>query len=84
MFRCWWFGCKPMDTGYSGYKAYQNPEQQQCERCGGGVDYSDLVGDTRHNRFAATAKYWLFRKWFPTRCFDCGKRYGNHKDCLPF
>lgn len=26
----------------------------------------------------------LIRKLMPTRCIDCGKRWGNHDTCLPF
>lgn len=82
---CWWFGCKPgkLSRHYysdgSGCDDYYN-----CVRCGNEVDYGDLVGDTRHARFVAALKYWLFRRWFPEKCCDCGKRYGDHKGCLPF
>jgi len=31
-------------------------------------------------------KYWLWRKWWPAKCDDCGKRYGRHDGCddIPF
>ena len=76
MIRCWLFGCEPHP---------QDPapiEHLQCRRCGEVMQYSDLVGDTRWNRVKERATFW--RDWFPERCFDCGKRYGKHKDCLPF
>lgn len=69
---CWWFGCKADGVDLP------------CERCGEPVDYGDLVGDTRHRWFVAWLSYWLFRRWWPERCRDCGKRFGEHKDCLPF
>ena len=78
--KCWWFGCQPgksQQIDYNDYVIY-------CKRCGYEADYSDLVGDTRHNRFKTWFKYWVYRKWFPAKCIDCGKRYGSHKHCLPF
>ena len=70
---CWWFGCKPQSEHAPDWSA------PPCRRCGGWVDYADLVGDTRHERLKA----WLFG-WWPRKCKDCGKRFGNHDDCLPF
>lgn len=81
---CWWFGCNP-DYGYPCELApsYVVP----CTRCGApDTDYSDRIGDTRHNRAVQWAMWWLWRKWIPARCSDCGRRFGKHEHCedLPF
>jgi hypothetical protein len=80
---CWWFGCKPdpenaHDTEYG----YIVP----CCRCGAqDTTYADQVGDTRHNRAKEWAHYWLFRRWIPAKCKDCGRR-STCEECgdLPF
>jgi hypothetical protein len=36
------------------------------------------------HRQKAWLRYWLFRRWWPEPCRDCGKRFGHHDDCLPF
>jgi hypothetical protein len=75
---CWWFGCEghPQDPS--------PPEYLECIRCAKIVPYGDMVGDTRHNRFKEFFNYWFYRKWIPSKCCDCGKRYGDHSDCIPF
>ena len=79
---CWWFGCRP-DAAYPSKcpDGYVVP----CTRCGAeDIDYGILAGDTRHNRAVECLQHWLFRRWFPVRCNDCGRRYGPHDGCLPF
>ena len=88
---CWWFGCDPEEPSdvplYSGDYYYP---PLKCKRCRDVVPYSDLVGDTRHNRAKQWANYWLFRKWFPKRCLACGNRWVcdktiSHEDAdIPF
>lgn len=80
--RCWWFGCEP---------DYDHPCELspnyvvRCQRCGASdTNYADRVGDTRHNRLMAWLGYWGFRRWWPERCKDCGNRFGDHDECLPF
>lgn len=68
---CWYFGCKQDNAS--------KDSEFTCGRCGGYVEYSDLVGYTRHRRLMER----LFG-WFPKKCNDCGKRFGNHDGCLPF
>lgn len=78
--RCWWFGCECHSDEY----AYtDNPS---CMRCGGYVEYGDMAGDTRHNRFKEWANYWLFRKWWPAKCSCCHRRWNHDEtvDHLPF
>lgn len=55
---CWWFGCVP-DYDRMFYDTYQETwTEPPCKRCGAlECLYSDLVGDTRHER----AKGWLTR-----------------------
>lgn len=73
---CWWFGCDP---DYSAHGAIP------CLRCGAhDTSYEDRCGYTPHNRLKGWLYFWLYRRWWPTRCLDCGKRYGNHYDCIPF
>jgi len=74
---CWYFGCKPHDSS-------QNYNFIPCKRCGHEVSYGDLVGDTRHEKVKAFIKYYLYRKWIPEKCGECGKRYGKHFGCIPF
>ena len=74
---CWWFGC--VEHPQAQYHGGDN-----CKRCGQWIEYADRVGDTRHNRLVAKLSYFGFRKWWPSRCGSCGKRFGDHSDCLPF
>jgi len=79
--RCWWFGCEghPQDPA--------PPEYLECMYCGDIVPYGDMVGDTRHNRFKAWAIYWFWRKWWPAKCADCGRRWracDESVDHIPF
>ena len=75
---CWWCGHEqhPQDSA--------PPESATCMYCGEPVPYGDMVGDTRHSRTMDGLRYWLFRRWWPARCGDCGKRFGGHSECLPF
>ena len=75
---CWWFGCEghPQDPA--------PPEYLECVRCGDIVSYGDMVGDTLHNGTKDWLRYWLFRRWIPAKCGDCGKRFGGHDGCIPF
>lgn len=81
---CWWFGCLPrwthIDDGY---------DIDICDRCGiEGIENMQLdmsYWDSRHQRFFSFMRYWFFRKWWPRKCEDCGKRFGDcSDDCLPF
>jgi hypothetical protein len=76
---CWWFGCNPQ-RDYYGYPG------EHCQRCGEEVSYSDLVGDTRHNRFKVWASWSLWKKWIPRKCPDCGRYFKCDPsiDHLPF
>lgn len=78
--RCWWFGCKEEDPE----DMLAPPGYKDCVRCGECVEYGDLVGDTRHNRVKGLLRYWLWRHWVPEPCIECGKRFGDHTNCLPF
>lgn len=77
---CWWFGCHLEDDPI-GY-----PDYQICQRCGDCMDYYDLVSDTRHNFFKEWVSYWLFRKWLPAKCSECGHRFkhDSNVDHIPF
>ncbi len=79
--RCWWLGHE---------KHQQDPTQYEdatCMHCGEQLayaSYSDMVGDTLHNRFfgwLGWLRWSMFRRWFPRKCQECGKRYGHADDC---
>lgn len=79
---CWWHGCQP---------DYEHPCELApnyvvpCKRCGApDTSYADRVGDSRHYRTKQWAWWWLWRKWWPAKCSDCGKRFGNHERCDDF
>ncbi len=77
-FSCWLFGCKehPMDPAPI--------EHLTCQRCGELMTYEGFAGISRWSDFKSNLYWHGFRKWFPERCSSCGKRYGDHYDCLPF
>jgi hypothetical protein len=76
---CWWFGCErhPQDPSPIG--------QAGCMRCEGYIEYSDLVGDTRHNRFMDRLRSICFFFYRP-KCPYCGRRFGCDEsvDHIPF
>lgn len=85
---CWWFGCTPNhDRTYFWFDKDHCEDHLPCKRCDNyDVSYGDMVGDTRHNRFKERCNYWLFRKWIPEKCSDCGHRYKCDEsiDHIPF
>lgn len=66
---CWWFGCQkhPQDPAPVEFVA--------CFRCGECIDYSDLVGDTRHYRAMQMLARFNPRRLWPRKCIDCGRRF---------
>ena len=85
--RCWWFGCVPDESRVCGCDSDRNYDYNTpCKRCDCfDVSYADMVGDTRHNRLKEWLRYWLFRRWIPAKCPDCGKRpYKPCDKCIPF
>lgn len=78
--RCWWFGCAAHIQDSSPL------DELQCMRCGGVLDYYDLVGDTRHSRFMDFCRQWGWRRLWPKRCTDCGHRFkcDDSVDHIPF
>lgn len=78
--RCWWFGCvmHPQD--------WSPPDAAHCVDCGEIISYSDLVGDTRYSRFVAFCARFSWRRLFPQKCIDCGRRYRCDEtvDHIPF
>ncbi len=73
--KCWWFGHRPKWTA----------TVVPCERCGvADIPYYELVEIPRSTRTQRAFTYWAFRRWFPKKCRECGKRYGDHDSCLPF
>lgn len=87
-FKCWWFGCDPDYGNAMSYVAEDGCScHTPCKRCDNHhVDYSDMVGDTRHNRFKDAINYWMFRKWWPKKCSNCGHRFRHNDniDHIPF
>jgi len=77
---CWWFGCTPGKLKYISNNDYI----RYCKKCGNESDYHDLIGESKHRIFMKFVIFWGYRKWFPEKCEYCGKRYGDHKKCLPF
>ncbi|MFQ6333225.1 hypothetical protein [Methylophilus sp. 3sh_L] len=80
--RCWLFGCEAHPQEY----CHSDDHLFTCIHCGEEASYSDMVGDTRINRFKSWINYWLFRKWWPVKCSDCGHRFGCDEsvDHVPF
>ncbi len=84
--RCWWFGCEahPQES------YYRDDNFFSCIHCGNEASYSDLVGDTRHNRLKEAAQYWLWNRWIPAKCSWCQRRWRScdesmvHGDDIPF
>ena len=74
---CWWFGHDPEYTG--GSNTY-------CNRCGlWDIEYNELVTGSRSYKVKQFFIYWLYRRWWPEKCKQCGKRYGcGDDDCVPF
>lgn len=73
---CAVFGCNPTEDPAG---------EIRCSRCANKhFEYEELVGDTPWGRFKDRLVHWGWRRWVPTRCPDCGKRYGKHEHCLPF
>jgi len=75
---CWFFGCRPHPDDPAPI------EYLECERCGEVMTYEALAGVTRWQAVKDWCEWWLLRRWIPQRCLECGKRYGEHRDCLPF
>lgn len=80
--RCWLFGCEAHPQEY----CHRDDNRFDCIHCGEETSYGDLVGDTRFNRLRDWVNYWLFRKWWPVKCIQCGHRFGCDEsvDHLPF
>lgn len=80
---CWWFGHKTRNgaDGYNGYSFIW-----MCSRCEKELYYHDMVCDSLHENVGNSVRYWLFRKWFPVKCSDCGHRYkcDDSKPHIPF
>lgn len=77
---CWWFGCEV-------HPEHSAPvDRSRCMRCDGPMSYEDLVGLTRHRLTREWLRYWLFRRWWPKKCSDCGGRWKHDEsvDHLPF
>lgn len=83
---CWWQGCLPdydavlFDTARDCWT-----EALPCKRCGASdMTYADRVGDTRSKRVAGWLCYWLWQRWRPAACPECGQRGGKPCNCPPF
>jgi len=76
--RCKWFGCEQHEQDWAPV------EYATCYHCGESLNYEHMAGITRWNDVKDWLSYWLFRKWWPTKCMDCGKRFGHHDGCIPF
>ena len=80
--RCWWNGCEPHPQDAAPH------DQLYCMHCGEWLDYETFCGlsgmKARLFDMLGWIKWWTFRKWYPEKCGDCGKRYGKHDQCLPF
>lgn len=73
---CFIFGHEPEYTGGNNV---------HCSRCDlWDIPYHELIEGRRFMKAVLFLKYWLYRKWFPAKCFDCGKRYADHSQCIPF
>lgn len=79
---CWWYGCQP---DYDRPSAIAPDYIVPCKRCGApDTSYADRVGDTRHHRTRAALRYWLYRRWWPAPCSECGGRWRHRDGCDGF
>lgn len=81
---CWWFGCDP---DYAHCCELDPSYVVACKRCDApDTSLEDRIGEDRHSRLVGALRYWLWRKWVPSKCSDCGRRFGKHQSCneLPF
>jgi hypothetical protein len=78
--RCWLFGHKEE------WIFHNRSAQPVCIRCLKVMEYDDFVMNSRWERLVDFFKYWLFRKWFPEKCYCCGHRYefDESVDHIPF
>ena len=61
------------------------PDAYLCHHCKrDDLTYDDLVRSGHIISIKEFLGYWCFRKWVPEKCLDCGKRFGNHYNCIPF
>lgn len=82
--KCWFFGCVP-DYHAHLYDHEIGWTDPPCKRCRAlAVSYADCVGETRHHRTTEFLHYWLFHRWVPAKCTQCGKRRRDCDDCPPF
>ena len=83
---CWWFGHEP---DYSSQVFDGDPDaygwHTPCKRCGlWDIEYHELVTGSRSYKVKQFFIYWLYRRWWPEPCKDCGHRFCRHDDCIPF
>jgi hypothetical protein len=79
---CWWFGFQPSKHAYFDYEV--DNWIAPCTRChADDVSYADMVGETRHRRFADFCRRWILCGWVPRRCRVC-KKWPSKCDCPPF
>lgn len=77
---CWLFGCEiDFDDYYQIWSDdyFEFHRNYRCTKCGENYEYPKSQGFIRRIR-------GLFRKLFPLKCCECGKRYCDNDDCLPF
>lgn len=81
---CWYFGHK-VDSHAFGHDG--DCYLWFCHRCGKeDIDFYEAAGPRRYDNTLFFLRYWLFRKWFPAKCMDCGRRYkcNDSVEHIPF
>ena len=87
---CRFFGCKPhyqtKPMTCAQWEAIERGDEKvSCTRCGL-VDCDEVNPQyfSPWDSISGWFVYWFYRRWWPHVCSQCGKRYGDHSDCIPF
>jgi len=83
---CWFFGHVPDDKNtVFDTDEYTYGWHMMCKRCGIlDIEQHELMTGSRSYKVKQFVIFWLYRRWCPEPCKDCGSRFGKHDNCIPF